>query len=79
MIKKGRIKKGRFCAEKVQYPDGIGGCIWCIINKKTPDTGLCWDFDYKDLDLIIGLLKELKTLKPRIYKEKKKCKSMNSQ
>lgn len=54
------IRKGKFAVEKVKYPDGIGCCIWQIINKKHPDTGLCWDFEYKDLDLIIDLLLKLK-------------------
>ena len=65
------IRKGRFAAEKVKYKDGIGCCIWYIINKKHPDTGLCWDFAYKDLDTIIEVLQSLKTIKPRIYKNKK--------
>jgi len=62
------IKKGKFAVEKVKYKDGIGCCIWQIINKKHPDTGLCWDFSYKDLDTILELLQELKIIKPRIYK-----------
>jgi hypothetical protein len=66
------IRKGRFAVEKVKYPDGIGCCIWYIINNKHPDIGLRWDFEYKDLDTIIELLQELKTIKPIIYKEKKK-------
>jgi len=64
------IRKGRFAVEKVKYPDGIGACIWYIINTKRPDEGLCWDFAYKDLDTIIELLQALKKDKVRIYKEK---------
>ena len=65
------IKKGKFAVDKVKYDDGIGCCIWEIFNPKTPDTGLCWDFSFKDLDTIIYLLQQLKTLKPKIYKEEK--------
>lgn len=61
-------KKGRFAVEKVKYKDGIGCCIWYIIDKKKPNIGLCWDFSYKDLDIILYLLQSLKTAKPIIYK-----------
>ena len=66
------IKKGRFAVEKVKYKDGIGCCIWYILDEKTPDTGLCWDFAYEDLDTILYLLQSLKKAKLRIYKEEKK-------
>lgn len=65
------IRKGRFAVEKVRYKDGVGCCIWYIIDKKNPNDGLCWDFEYKDLNKIIELLQELKKIKPRIYKETK--------
>lgn len=65
------IRKGKFAVDKVKYKDGIGCCIWYIIDEKNPDTGLCWDFSYKDLDTIIELLQGLKKVKPIIYKEKK--------
>lgn len=63
------IKKSRFAVEKVKYKNGIGCCIWYIIDKKNPDTGFCWDFSYKDLDTILYLLQSLKTSEPIIYKE----------
>lgn len=66
------IRKGKYVVEKVKYKDGIGCCIWYIIDEKYPDMGLCWDFSYKNLDLIIGLLQELKQMKPKIYKDNKK-------
>jgi hypothetical protein len=65
------IRKGKFAVEKVKYKDGVGCCIWYIIDEKKPDTGLCWDFEYKDLDTILDLLHQLKKAKPRIYKESK--------
>ena len=64
------IRKGRYAVEKVEYKDGIGCCIWYIINRTKPNTGLCWDFAYEDLDTILELLKKLKKIKSRIYKEK---------
>lgn len=63
------LRKGNFAVEKVKYKDGIGCCIWYIIDKKKPDTGLCLDFEYRDLNTILELLQLLKKMKPRIYKE----------
>ncbi|MFH0806019.1 MAG: hypothetical protein V1901_04040 [Patescibacteria group bacterium] len=63
------IRKGKLAGEIIKYKDGLGGCLWYIYDEKTPDSGLCWDFDYKDLDIIIEILQKLKTIKPRIYKE----------
>ncbi|MFX0084337.1 MAG: hypothetical protein ACFFAU_01585 [Candidatus Hodarchaeota archaeon] len=65
------ISDGNISVEKVKYLDGIGCCIWYHISKKNKDVGICWDFSYKDIDKIIGLLKKLKKIKPRVYKEKK--------
>ena len=61
---------GKFAVEKVKYKDGLGCCIWYINDEKHPDSGLCWDFAYEDLDTILILLTSLKLMKPRIYKEK---------
>lgn len=63
------IRIGNIAVEKVKYEDGIGCCIWHILKEGDPDSGLCWDFSYKDLDTIIELLQQLKTIEPRIYKE----------
>jgi hypothetical protein len=63
------IRKGKFAVDKVKFKDGIGCCIWQILDEKTPDSGLCWDFDYKDLDTILYLLSELKTIEAEIYEE----------
>jgi len=63
------LVKGRYAVEKIKYGDGIGCCLWYIIDKKTPDTGLCWDFSYKDLDTILYLLRKLKEIKPTEFKD----------
>lgn len=65
------IRRGNLAADKVRYKDGIGCCIWRVIDEKNPDTGMCWDFSYDDLDTIIYLLNELKTIEPEIYEEDK--------
>jgi hypothetical protein len=64
------IRKGKIAVDKVKYKDGIGCCLWYIIDEKKPETGLCWDFSYSDLDTILELLKKLKKINPTIYKEK---------
>ena len=63
------IRKGKFAVDKIKYKDGIGCCIWKILDEKIPDTGLCWDFSYEDLNIILYLLNELKVIEPEIYKE----------
>ena len=63
------IRKLQFAVDKIKYKDGIGCCIWKIIDEDNPDTGLCWDFSYEDLDIILYLLNELKVMEPEIYKE----------
>lgn len=61
-------KSGNIRGDKVKYPDGIGCCIW----HPFPDdenTGVCWDFEFEDIDDIINLLITLKEAEPEIYKE----------
>lgn len=69
-----RHKRGRLRGDKVQYPDGIGCCIWypfseLVDDSDDEDTGLCWDFEFDDIDDLISLLQELKRAEPNIYEE----------
>lgn len=52
-------KSGKFMAEKIKYPDGIGCCIWKPFEG-LEDAGIAWDFEYDDIDEIIELLELLK-------------------
>lgn len=64
------IKRNDLRAEKVAYPDGIGCCIWRLFSGTEEEgVGICWDFSYDELDDIIALLEELKTVEPEEYKE----------
>ena len=56
------LRRGDLRAEKIEYPDGIGCCIWQICPDITDDEGfgVCWDFEFELLDDIIALLIELK-------------------
>lgn len=61
----GRVvyKKGRFCADKVEYNEGTGCCIWVPLDEDV-DTGMSFDFDYADIDDLITVLNHLKTVEP---------------
>lgn len=54
------VKQGRFRAEKVQYDDGVGCCLWMVRPELPEDTGICFDFAEGDLDDLIGVLQLLK-------------------
>lgn len=66
-------REGSLRADKVQYKDGIGCCIWYPIEEKEKsemeDCGICFDFAYEDIDDLIKLLKKLKKVKAEKYKE----------
>jgi hypothetical protein len=63
------LKKGKFRAEKILYPDGVGCCIWEVPDGWEESSGLAWDFSFDDIDQIIELLTELKAITPEIFKE----------
>lgn len=62
------IRSKKFRADKVQYPDGIGCCIWHPLPGDE-DTGLAWDFAYDDIDELILLLYDLKAMPADIYED----------
>ena len=70
----GIAKRKDLRAEIVSYPDGLGCCIWRLFpempgKERDEDIGICWDFAADEIDDIISMLQELKTLEPRIYEE----------
>ena len=54
-----RIAKGKLRGQKCEYKDGVGCCIWYPLGNDE-DVGVCFDFNYEDIDDLIALLKELK-------------------
>jgi len=62
------VQQGGLRGEKVQYPDGVGCCVWYPWEDDT-DTGLCFDFPEEDIDDLIVLLQKLKVVEARTYKE----------
>lgn len=57
----GTIHKNEiYCGEKIEYEDGIGCCIWETIGDDD-FAGCCFDFSFKDIDDLIGLLVHLKS------------------
>jgi hypothetical protein len=56
-----KSSNGIFRADKVQYEDGIGCCVWYPAgNGDDENMGLCWDFGFSNIDELINLLKILK-------------------
>ena len=55
------LRAGEFRADKVQYEDGIGCCIWELFSEDE-NTGTCFDFAYDDIDDILDLLHGLKEI-----------------
>ena len=61
-------KSGEWRVEKIEYPDGVGGCIW----KKEfdeEDFGICIDFAEEDIDDMIKVLQKFKEMKATTFKE----------
>jgi hypothetical protein len=55
------VRSGKYRAEKVRYPDGVGCCFWKLFKdgSEDEDGGLCFDFpieDLADLKVIVTLL-----------------------
>ena len=63
------ISKGDLRADKVLYPDGIGCCIVRPFPGEEGMTGIGFDFTYEEIDDLIALLQELKTIEAEIYVE----------
>lgn len=59
---------GKFKADKIQYPDGIGCCIW-VPYPDLPECGMCFDFSASDIPELITMLQELQTIEPEEFKE----------
>ena len=62
-------RSGKWRAEKVEYPDGIGGCIWQVYSDNDEECGICMDFAEEDLDDMIRVLIMAKLMKATLYKE----------
>ena len=65
-------KHGRLHGEKIQYPDGIGCCVWYPLGNDEDDdqgSGLCFDFSASDLDDFILLLQDLRDATADVYED----------
>ena len=60
------LKRGSLRAEKVEYPDGVGCCVWKILGDEE-DCGMCFDFAEEDLDDMIKILQDLKQAEAELY------------
>ena len=64
------LKSGNLRAEKIKYKDGIGCCVWYPMGEDEDEMGLCFDFEYEDIDAFIEILHKIKWVKPKVYEEK---------
>jgi len=69
MRKRKMLKSGNYRGEKVLYPDGIGCCIWLVIDKDDEDFGLAFDFSFDEIDDIMNLLQQIKETEADIFEE----------
>jgi hypothetical protein len=72
-------KQGKLRGEKVQYPDGVGLCVWYPLPPTDPndeeDSGICFDVAAVDLDDLINLLLELREAQADVYEETEEVES----
>lgn len=57
------LSQGSYRAEKIQYSDGVGCCVWRPFWPPRPgdeNIGICFDFPADDLDDMIALLTALR-------------------
>jgi hypothetical protein len=75
------IRRGDLRADKTQYPDGVGCCLWRTFpGHGTGDDegmGVCWDFSKDEIDDLIAMLGELKDAPvDNIYEEPEEVPNM---
>jgi hypothetical protein len=63
------IKQGRFHADKIKYPDGVGCCIWIPFSDEDDDIGTCMDIYDTDIDDMIALLQRLREIEAEVLKD----------
>ena len=67
--------QGDLRADKIQYPDGVGCCIWyplpCADNTdgEIESAGLCFDFHADDIPDMIKLLQTLQDAEPDVFED----------
>lgn len=60
--------QGDLRADKIQYPDGVGCCIWYPLPG-TEDAGICFDFHADDIPDMIKLLQTLQDAEPDVFED----------
>lgn len=54
------LRSGNVAGEKVLYKDGIGYCVWLIIDENDLDSGICIDFTDAEIDDLLQVVQQLK-------------------
>lgn len=60
--------QGDLRADKIQYPDGVGCCIWYPLPG-TDNAGICFDFSAEDIPDMIKLLQTLQDADADIFED----------
>lgn len=62
---------GKLRGDKIQYPDGVGCCVWYPLEEteEFEISGMCFDFSFDDIDDFIALLNHLKEAEPDMFEE----------
>ena len=60
--------QGNLRTDKIQYPDGVGCCIWYPLPG-TEDAGICFDFHADDIPDMIKLLQTLQDAEPDVFED----------
>lgn len=63
------IRSGKLRASKIQYPDGVGCCIWRPFPDGDEEAGITFDFTEEEIPDLIILLGKLVKAKAELYKE----------
>ena len=64
--------QGNLRGDKIQYPDGVGCCIWYPLSDKggaLEDSGPCFDFHADDIPDMIKLLQTLQDADPDVFED----------
>ncbi len=62
------IRHGKWRGEKIEYPDGIGCCIWLPFDEYE-DSGHAFDFSFEDIDDMIATLNKIKAADAELFED----------
>jgi len=62
------VKSGQYRGEKIRYSDGVGCCVWKLLNKDDEDSsGDYFDFPYEERQDVVRVVLSLDDDEEKIY------------